>query len=354
MKTVQKILLLAAILAIVQLAGCAQTPEVSQPTSEQEAASASSLLPESEPATAEDVVLDYDEIRTIAVYSASPAVPCEGYFTMSKDGLWGLMRADGTELLPCVSAAPVSGCGMEQHWICGSGGNPLSWEEIEALSEQLTASGDGSICPGHGGGGDMFFYNLDSEGRDPYALDASALRWYRMGTPGDVFPMEEELWDKYGLILPVFSAHEEGEEGDPAYPSEPVEDENGALYWYLCKDGSGLLIPGAKQALWFLDEELAPVQIEEKWAYVNRKGEIVAKAQYSPTWESDSFMEDTGPRYAACLQNGYAAVCRDGQWGLLNYSGKEVIPCEKQGVAWEGTNLWIKEQDGWHRSPLPA
>ena len=128
----------------------------------------------------------------------------------------------------------------------------------------------------------MFFYNLDSEGRDPYALDASALRWYRMGTPGDVFPMEEELWDKYGLILPVFSAHEEGEKGDPAYPSEPVEDENGALYWYFRKDGSGLLIPGAKQALWFLDEELAPVQIEEKWAYVNRKGEIVAKAQYSP------------------------------------------------------------------------
>lgn len=249
MKTVQKILLLAAMLAIVQLAGCAQTPEASQPTSEQEAASASSSLPESEPATAEDVVLDYDEIRTIAVYSASPAVPCEGYFTMSKDGRWGLMRADGTELLPCVSAAPVSGCGMEQHWIWGSGGNPLSWEEIEALSEQLTASGDGSICPGHGGGGDMFFYNLDSEGRDPYALDASALRWYRMGTPGDVFPMEEELWDKYGLILPVFSAHEEGEKGDPAYPSEPVEDENGALYWYFRKDGSGLLIPGAKQAL---------------------------------------------------------------------------------------------------------
>lgn len=62
MKTVQKILLLAAILAIVQLAGCAQTPEASQPTSEQEAASASSSLPESESATAEDMVLDYDEI----------------------------------------------------------------------------------------------------------------------------------------------------------------------------------------------------------------------------------------------------------------------------------------------------
>lgn len=62
MKTVQKILLLAAMLAIVQLTGCAQTPGASQPTSEQEAASASSSLPESEPAPAEDVVLDYDEI----------------------------------------------------------------------------------------------------------------------------------------------------------------------------------------------------------------------------------------------------------------------------------------------------
>jgi len=351
MKQFQKILLLAGVLVSLQLAGCAGTGEESRFASEQQAASVSASV--SEPATAEDVILDYDEIRTIAIYSASPAIPCEGYFTMSKDGLWGLMRADGTELLPCVSAAPVSGCGMEQHWIWGNNEDPLSWEEIENLSGKLDVSGDGTICLGHGGGGDMFFYDLDSEGRDIHALDLSALRWYRMGTPGDVLPMEEDLWSKYGLILPVFSAHEEGEEGDPVYPSEPVEDEHGSLYWYLRKDGSGLIIPGVKKALWFLAEELAPVQIEEKWAYVNRKGEIVAKAQYSPTWGTESVMEDTEPCYAACLQNGYAAVCREGRWGLLDFSGKEVISCENQGVAWEGTNLWIKAQDGWHHSQLP-
>lgn len=47
-------------------------------------------------------------------------------------------------------------------------------------------------------------YNPDSEGCVPYELDVSTLRWYHIEIPGDVIPMEEKLWDKYGLILLVF------------------------------------------------------------------------------------------------------------------------------------------------------
>lgn len=350
MKMFGKMALLAGVLAIVQLTGCAGGGALSQTSSAQQAETSSAPTSASE----QTALLDYDEIRTIAVYSASPAVPCEGYFTMSKDGLWGLMRADGTELLPCTASAPVSSCGMDQHWIWDNSQEPMSWEALEELSAELNASGDGSICPGHGGSGDLFFYDLDSEGRDPYALDPSALRWYRLGTPGEVFPMDEELWSVYGEMIPVFSAHEEGEEGDPKYPSDPVENSDGSLYWYMRKDGSGSYIAGAKQALWFFDEEMAPVQIGELWAYVNRSGEVVTDTIYSPTWATESITEDTAPCYAACLQNGYAAVCRNGQWGLLDSTGEEVVPCENSGVAWEGTNLWIKGQDGWYNAQLPA
>ncbi len=301
--------------------------------------------------------LPYDEIRTAEELDAIPSTPNEGYFTMSQNGLWGLMRADGTVVLPCQSTNPVSRCGAEDHWLWFPG-PPMDWEDFDALSAKLTEAGNGALCPGHGGLSDMFFYDLDSPGRDVHALDLSALRWYQVGTPGEVCEMDDSLWDTYGDLLPVFSAHEEGEAGDPKFPGDPVPDDTGALYWYLCKDGSGLYITGAVQAGWFFRENLAPVQIGDGWAYVDRNGNLKTEAIYSATWgaqgEYDNPENPAAPQYAACLQNGYAAVCRDGKWGLLDSAGTEVIPCEHPGVAWEGTTLWVKSEDGWHRENLPA
>ena len=45
-------------------------------------------------------VLDYDDIRLIAYERAFQPYPETDYYTMCKDGLWGLMRSDGTEVLP--------------------------------------------------------------------------------------------------------------------------------------------------------------------------------------------------------------------------------------------------------------
>ena len=88
------------------------------------------------------------------------------------------------------------------------------------------------------------------------------------------------------------------------------------------------------------------------WAYVNRSGDLVTEAVYEPVWHNGG--KDNPPVYAACLQNGYAAVCRDGQWGLMDSTGAEIIPCEHPGIAWEGTTLWVKADDGWHKTELPA
>ena len=322
-----------------------------EPSPEPQTTAAPAATPQAEPG------LPYDEIRTIEEYDATPSTPSEGYFTMSQNGLWGLMRADGTEVLPCRSAAPVSRCGAEDHWIWFPE-ERMEWEEFDALSAELTEAGDGSLCPGHGGLGDMFFYDLDSPGRDTTAVDLSALRWYRMGTPGDVMEMDDTLWGEYGDILPVYSAYEEGEEGDPKFPGDPVPDDTGALYWYICKDGSAFYVPGAQQVCWFFYEELAPVQIGDKWGYVDRSGNQTTEVKYEATWgsmgEYANPEDPAAPKYAACLQNGYAAVCRGGQWGLLDSKGTEVIPCEHLGVAWEGTTLWIKSGDGWHKTELPA
>ena len=339
------------------LSACAGPTSASNPSATAEDTTAAGTSATPAPTVTPEPGLPYEEIRIIEEYDATPSTPSEGYLTMSQNGLWGLMRADGTEVLPCRSTEPVSRCGAEDHWIWFPE-QAMDWEAFDALSAQLTAAGDGALCPGHGGLGDMFFYDLDSPGRDTTAVDLSALRWYQVGTPGEVYEMDDTLWDTYGDILPVFSAHEEGEEGDPKFPGDPVPDNTGALYWYLCKDGSGLYIPGAVQAGWFFHEDLAPVQIGEKWAYVDRDGNLKTEAVYDAIWgiqgEYNNPDDPTAPQYAASLQNGYAAVCRDGQWGLLDSIGTEVIPCEHPGVAWEGTTLWVKSEDGWHREELPA
>lgn len=351
MKSRNKITILAAALSLVLLAGCTSAESPAQATPSPDPVVTAAPLPEVTPTpAAETKTLDYDEICSIEVHTAIPKIPAIGYYTMSKDGLWGLMRADGTELLPCTYESPVSSCGS--HWIW-SLQEPMDWEQFDEISLQLTESGDGALCPGHGGSGDEFYYNLDSPGRDQSAIDLSALRYYAMNTPGTTMPMPEEKWADYGGILPVFSAHEEGEEGDPKFPGEPVTDENGTVWWYICQDGSSLYVPGAKQALWFFEESLAPVELDGSWAYLDRAGNLVTEAKYSPIWGTESMDGSSQPCYAACLRNGYAAVCRDGLWGLLDSSGAEVLPCENQGVAWEGTHLWVKSNDTWQEVSLP-
>lgn len=59
-------------------------------------------------------------------------------------------------------------------------------------------------------------------------------------------------------------------------------------------------------------------------------------------------------RYASPLLNGYAAVCRDGKWGVLDSTGKEYIPCEYEYAAWNGHVLWLKQNGEWRASASPV
>ena len=195
----------------------------------------------------------------------------EGYFTVSQNGLWGLIRADGTELLPCRAASPVSNCGNGNHWMWNVSG--MSWEEIDAISAELEEAGEPVLCQGHGAGSTIFFYDLDAPGRDIHALDPGALRVYISSDgPGSIVPVTDELWEHYGDRLPAFTAHEEGEEGDPRYPGDPVVTENadGSLdrYMYISREGNFYFVPNAQMAGFFYNEQLAPVQMPGGWVYV--------------------------------------------------------------------------------------
>ncbi|MDD4849536.1 MAG: hypothetical protein PHO10_02415 [Gemmiger sp.] len=345
-----------ALLAAVLLAGCQAGPAAgtAAPTPAPTVATTPTAAPTAAPiATATPVPtatpgLPYDALRPVAVHGIRPATIATGYFTVSQGGKWGLIRADGTELLPCRADRPVAECG-NHHWVWPVAG--MDWAELDQYTATLEGAGENGVCPGHGGAYGYFFYDLDWPGRDIYALDGNALCACRgMDGPGTIAQVTEQDWDTYGDLLPVFSAHEVENNGTV----EPGKPEDG--YWYISRNGSGMG-PEAQNANWFFDQPLAPVEQNGKWRYIDRNGGAATEAVYDATYSvKDSYGENasTAPDLAAYLQNGYAAVCRDGGWGLLNGEGTETLPAHYAGAAWEGTTLWLKEADGWHQSALPS
>lgn len=166
------------LLSALLLAGCAagtdvptvhptaapETPDTAQSSETAETAGAAAapqgLIPTDAP------VLDYDDIRLIAYAREFQTYPDTDYYTMCRDGKWGLMRSDGTEVLPCRAPYPLFECGWNaHHWHGYTDG--MTWEEIEPLQEQLNAqlkeTGDGVLCDAHDGGGyRMFVYLQDA------------------------------------------------------------------------------------------------------------------------------------------------------------------------------------------------
>lgn len=352
--------MVTALLSVALMTGCASAESAVQAAPAPETTPASvatpapTATPEPTPTPEPEPGLDYDEIRMVLCEGYNAAELREGYYTMSKDGLWGLMRADGTEVLPCEALSPVSVCGALRQWHWDVYKN---WDELDALSQELQAAGDGALCAGHGGMSFSFFYDLDSPGRDSAAVDLSALRCLLGGTPGQGVAMEDAYWDYFGDLLPVYSAYEDPEGADMCWPGPLVEsqrdDGQTVKWWYIGREGSALQPANLEKAGWFFDEALAPVEVNGKWAYLNRSGELVTQPVYDPVCK-EAFWESEEPVYGAHLCNGYAVVRRGDGWGLLDANGTEVIPCEKQGLAWEGTVLWVKEDTGWHRTELPA
>lgn len=358
----------AALMAAALLAGCAprtMTPAATptpQPPSSQSEASEPTPAPEAEPTPAGEPGLDYDEMRNVAVGDSTPKGVQEGYFTVSKDGKWGLIRANGTEVLPCRADVPVGRCNNEGHWTWTVPG--MGWEEQDAISAELEAEGEPTLCPGHGAGMITFFYDLDAPGRDIHAYDPGALRAYTSSDgPGDIVELTDEMWETYGDPLPCYDANEEGEEGDPVYPSDPIVTDMGngnqEIYFYADKAGNRRGVANIQLAGYFYDEQMAPIQnTDGKWSYIDREfgygTEYVYDATYDALRDPDTGDWTAEPAYAAPMQNGYVAVRRGDKWGLINSVGDEVIPCEHPGVAWDGTTLWIKDATGWHQSELPA
>ena len=63
----------------------------------------------------------------------------------------------------------------------------------------------------------------------------------------------------------------------------------------------------------FFSNGLAPVCLNDKYGYVDTKGKLVVPFKYDRAYS---------------FSDGMALVCRNDKWGYINSSGKEIIPCK--------------------------
>lgn len=317
--------------------GPVASPTPSPDTSvETEETASSSAEPSAEPALQlSEQAYTWDAMQPVGIWGTMFMRSGPGYYTVCKDGLWGLITADGQPLLDCINERPIDVCDKDE-WICEALQTYTTEEHPDATALQQATGRP--LCLPHGVQYGWYYYDLDAgEVRRHSVLDGSSFNE----------AVEADDWSAFGDWLPVYPARMKDE-----YDLGPAEGG-----WMYVNAAADQLQPrnaageGPDAAGWFFDEALAPVSFDGNWAYTDRQGNLVTEAVYEPVWHNGG--EGNPPEYAASLQNGYAAVCRDGKWGLLDSTGTEVIPCEYPGVVWEGTTLWVKTEDGWHQAEWP-
>ena len=269
------------------------------------------------------------------------------YYTMCRDGKWGLMRSDGSEVLPCRAPEPLFECGLgNRHWHDYTNG--LSWEAADALrkeyARQLQACGDGVICDGHDGDGYLEFVYLQEHTVSIYSGSLG---------PGEFSaPTEDDLLRYSGSAngpVPTCGGTIHRESDDWYYF---VSD---GQYAYRYKDGTAANDSIYTAADFFFDAPLAPARRDGKWVYLDTAGREVTEPCYDSVYAPDYYTEEPLVyRRAAPLLNGYAPVSRDGKFGLLDSTGAEFVPCAYDGLVWDGGTAWVRLGDGWHEYSIPG
>ena len=293
-------------------------------------------------------VLDYDEIRLIDYFREYQPYPDTDYYTMCRDGKWGLMRSDGTEVLPCRASEPLFECSWNAHhwhgYLDDLFGSPDYEAAYKAVSQTLTESGDGRLCAEHDGGGYRQFVFLQDD--KTYLYSGS------MG-PGQFITLTDD-------ILRLFSSSTNGlvpaQSGTTTHESDEWYNFVGdGLYVYRCRNSDAANNFVYTAADCFFDAPLAAAQREGKWVYLDTAGHEVTAPCYDGIYQPNHYTDEPLVfARAAPLLSGYAVVSRDGKFGLLDSTGAELVPCAYDGLVWDGGTAWVRLGDGWHEYSIPG
>ena len=258
----------------------------------------------------------------------------ELYYSVERDGKWGLIDENGNEILPCQGDSPFQQC-YSGHWMTGY---YLLDGELEQQVLELTGQ---EICPGHGN--PHYTYCILPEGDTALQTCLLAEGNFSMS------PFEEEAPDQ--PVFPVFFPYESFN------LEEELPDLNHPFGFWNFTDASGNQLAEGMEfenVGWFNGEKLAPVCQDGKWAYLDAEGNLVTDFVYDACWGSDWVYDENTQEYgeispyaAYSLTGGYAPVCKDGKWGVIDETGAEIIPCSYDGGAPYPGGVWLAEGDAW-------
>lgn len=107
--------------------------------------------------------------------------------------------------------------------------------------------------------------------------------------------------------------------------------QRGAAFGAIDSTGTVAVPIEYTNALTFVNNGRMGVQREGAWFFVNTKGEVVSEKY------------DRVGNY----RHGYAAVCKDKKWGVIDLQNQVVVPLEWQGVATvkDPQYIWVKKND---------
>ena len=228
------------------------------------------------PAGLEDAglpVLEYDEIRAIARDTDPRLAQMDGYYTICRDGKWGLMRSDGTEVLACQFSGPLSGCASAELRWHALNEPTMSWDTLDALTAQLQQTGDGEMCSAAHDGNFHYWY---------YDIDTARVQVYSGFSHGIVEDLEDSDF-ACGTYLPCRLGTFVDGQGDPDFyrATDPL------TLVYANADGTLLNDQTYEAAGCFYDQTLAPACQNGKWLYLDLSGQAVTDAVYEPTYGQD-------------------------------------------------------------------
>lgn len=104
----------------------------------------------------------------------------------------------------------------------------------------------------------------------------------------------------------------------------------------LMKPSCQIVVPNKFESIGQLSEGLAIVQYDDLIGYINERGVIVIKPQFDPI---PNFLN------RCQFKGGSAVVAKNGEFGVINTSGKEIIPLKNEGIG-EFTQLTAVKRKG--------
>jgi len=111
-----------------------------------------------------------------------------------------------------------------------------------------------------------------------------------------------------------------------------------------------------------INNGIGAVRDKDKWYYINKDGKRISEVGYDDVFYNAILANDllngeypiiymqqlSQARYAYDFSDGLVAVNRDGLWGYMDTTGKEIIPCQFEATRpfYQG-KAWVKQNGLW-------